>query len=65
MFKEKMILLIKSSKAAFSIEYALGLAFLGTTILLGMGDSGTAVKGYMTCISDNSMDTKDPKKCFN
>jgi Flp pilus assembly pilin Flp len=61
MFKEKITLFIKSSKAVMAIEYGLGLAFIGTTFIIGMTDAGTAIKDYMICISNN---TRASTSCF-
>ncbi len=55
MFKEKIILFIKSSKAVYAFEYGMGLACIGVAILVSMTDAGTAIKTYMMCIAGNSV----------
>ncbi len=55
MFKEKIILFIKSSKAVYALEYGLAFALIGIVSLVSMTDAGTAVKAYMMCIAGNSV----------
>lgn len=59
--KHALKLCSKSKKASVSIEYGLGLALIGITLVTSLTDTGTAIKNYMSCIAGSNGNTP----CFN